>query len=74
MFEHAGNADAAQLLALLRLALAPGEASPKEATLSQAAIVAALPIAERRVEQAGLRIADLLDAAFAPGALPAPAR
>ena len=54
--------------------LAPGEASPKEATLSQEAIVAALPIAERRIEQAGLRIADLLDAAFAPGALPAPAR
>jgi hypothetical protein len=54
--------------------LAPGEASPEEATLSQDAIVAALPVAERRIEQAGLRIADLLDAAFAPGPLPEPAR
>jgi len=54
--------------------LAPGEASPKQATLSQEAIVAAVPVAERRIEQAGLRIADLLDAAFAPGALPPPAR
>jgi len=55
-------------------ALAPGEDSPKEATLSQEAIVAAVPVAERRIEQAGLRIAELLDAAFAPGILPAPAR
>jgi hypothetical protein len=54
--------------------LAPGEDSPEEATLSQEAIVAAVPVAQRRIEQAGLRIADLLDAAFAPGALPAPAR
>ncbi len=54
--------------------LAPGEASPKNATLSQEAIVAAVPVAERRIEQAGLRIADLLDAAFAPGVLPAPER
>jgi hypothetical protein len=54
--------------------LAPGEASPKEATLSQEAIVAAVPVVERRIEQAGLRIADLLDAAFAPGKLPEPAR
>jgi hypothetical protein len=51
-------------------ALAPGEDSPREATLSQEAIVAAVPVAERRIEQAGLRIADLLDAAFAPGPLP----
>ncbi len=54
--------------------LPPGEGSPKQVTLTQEAIVAAVPVAERRIEQAGLRIADLLDAAFAPGALPPPAR
>lgn len=42
----------------------------KEATLSQEAIIAAVPVAERRLTQAGLRIADLLDGAFAPGPLP----
>ena len=36
------------------------------------AIVAAVPVAERRITQAGLRIAELLDAAFAPGPLPQP--
>lgn len=46
----------------------------REAALGQAAIAAALPVAERRVTQAGLRIADLLDSAFAPGSLPGPAR
>lgn len=40
---------------------------PRETALTQEDIVAALPVAERRVTQAGLRIADLLDAAFAPG-------
>jgi hypothetical protein len=54
--------------------LAPGEASPKQAALSQQAIAAAVPIAERRVQQAGIRIAGLLDAAFAPGPLPQAAR
>ena len=54
--------------------LKPGETSPEEATLSQQAIVAAVPVAERRITQAGLRIAELLDAAFAPGTLPEPAR
>jgi hypothetical protein len=49
----------------------PGQAEA-EATLTQEAIVAAVPVAERRVMQAGLRIADLLDAAFAPGPLPQP--
>ena len=53
--------------------LAPGE-RPDSATLSQDAISAAVPIAERRIVQAGLRIANLLDAAFAPGPLPAPER
>jgi len=49
-------------------------AYPKDVTLSQEAIVAAVPVAEKRITQAGLRIADLLDAAFAPGPLPEPAR
>lgn len=46
----------------------PG-APPEEVTLTQQAIVAAVPVAERRVTQAGLRIAQLLDSAFAPGPL-----
>lgn len=44
----------------------PGEPA-SEAVLSQETIVAALPVVERRVTQAGLRMADLLDSAFAPG-------
>lgn len=40
---------------------------PDEAALTQEDIVAAVPVVERRVTQAGLRMADLLDAAFAPG-------
>ena len=51
----------------------PGEPA-KEATLTQEAIVAAVPVAERRVTQAGLRIADLLESAFAPRPLPEPTR
>ncbi|TMM47148.1 S1/P1 nuclease [Qipengyuania marisflavi] len=47
---------------------------PDETALTQDAIVAALPIAERRVTQAGLRIAVMVDAAFAPGPLPRPTR
>ncbi|GGD87290.1 endonuclease [Tsuneonella deserti] len=54
--------------------LAPGEKSPEEATLSQEAIVAAIPVAERRIAQAGVRIASLLDTAFAAGPLPGTAR
>lgn len=42
---------------------------PVSATLTQEAIVAAAPIAQRRVTQAGLRIAELLDTALAPGPL-----
>jgi hypothetical protein len=49
-------------------------AYPDKVTLSQEAIVQAVPVAEKRITQAGLRIADLLDAAFAPGKLPDPAR
>ena len=47
---------------------------PPRAALTQAAIVAAVPVAERRIVQAGLRIAALLDAACEPGPLPEPQR
>ncbi len=53
--------------------LAEGEKSPEAATLTQEAIAAAVPVVERRIVQAGLRIAALLDSAFAPGPLPEPA-
>ena len=43
---------------------------PAETMLSQDDIERSLPIARRRVTQAGLRIAGLLDSAFAPGPLP----
>lgn len=47
-----------------------GTAVPSDtAVLTQEAIAAAVPVAERRVTQAGLRIAELLDSAFAPGPL-----
>jgi len=49
-------------------------AYPDKVTLSQDAIEEAVPVAEKRITQAGLRIAGLLDAAFAPGKLPDPAR
>lgn len=42
---------------------------PAEATLSQDDIARAVPIARRRVVEAGLRIAVLLESAFAPGPL-----
>ena len=47
---------------------------PARTTLSQEDIVRGVPIAKRRVQQAGLRIADLLESAFAPGPLPEPER
>ena len=47
---------------------------PGEAALSQEDIETAIPVASERVLQAGLRIARLLDEAFAPGPLPAPER
>ena len=43
---------------------------PDEAALSQEDIERAIPISQRRITQAGIRMADYLDAAFAPGALP----
>lgn len=49
----------------------PGE-KIATATLSQDAIAAAAPIAEKRIVQAGLRIAALLESAFAPGPIAPP--
>ncbi|MEQ8410015.1 MAG: S1/P1 nuclease [Erythrobacter sp.] len=43
---------------------------PKETKLTQDDIVRGVPIAKRRVQQAGIRIAELLESAFAPGPLP----
>ena len=40
---------------------------PEKGELTQDDIVRAIPVVQRRVEQAGLRLADELDAAFAPG-------
>ncbi|QYU66798.1 S1/P1 nuclease [Leptolyngbya sp. 15MV] len=45
---------------------------PLETMLTQEAIVEAIPVSQQRVTQAGLRIARLLDEAFAPGPLPQP--
>ena len=42
---------------------------PDETALTQEAIAEAVPISQRRVTQAGLRMADMLDAAFASGPL-----
>ncbi|MEM7665176.1 MAG: S1/P1 nuclease [Pseudomonadota bacterium] len=42
---------------------------PLKTALSQEDIVRGVPIARRRVQQAGLRIAELLESAFAPGPL-----
>ena len=51
-----------------------GPELPYEAALTQEDIVEAVPVARRRVQQAGIRIAELLESAFAPGPLPAPER
>ena len=51
-----------------------GEDLPDETALTQDDIERAIPISQNRVTQAGLRIAEYLDAAFAPGALAPPAR
>ena len=47
---------------------------PMKTALTQDDIARGVPIAKRRVQQAGLRIADLLEGAFAPGPLPEPER
>ena len=51
-----------------------GEDLPDETALTQEDIERAIPIAQRRVTQAGIRMAEFLDAAFAPGPLPQPSR
>ncbi|QZD96312.1 S1/P1 nuclease [Qipengyuania gelatinilytica] len=47
---------------------------PDETALTQEDIERAIPISQRRVTQAGIRMAEYLDAAFAPGPLPEPER
>ena len=47
---------------------------PMKTALTQEDIVRGAPIAKRRVQQAGLRIAELIESAFAPGPLPPPVR
>lgn len=47
---------------------------PMKTALTQEDIERGAPIAKRRVQQAGLRIAELLESAFAPGPLPIPER
>ena len=46
---------------------------PEHGALTQEDIAASAPVNRRRIQQAGLRIADLLESAFAPGPLPEPA-
>lgn len=43
---------------------------PDETALTQEDIAASIPVARRRVQQAGIRIAELLESAFEPGPLP----
>ncbi|MEL6878874.1 MAG: S1/P1 nuclease, partial [Pseudomonadota bacterium] len=47
---------------------------PDKTALSQEDIVQGVPVARRRVQQAGIRIAELLESAFAPGPLREPER
>lgn len=47
---------------------------PLETALTQDDIERAIPLAQRRIRQAGLRMAELLDQAFEPGPLPEPER
>ena len=47
-----------------------GQDLPMKTALSQEDIVRGVPVAKRRVQQAGIRIAELLESAFAPGPLP----
>ena len=51
-----------------------GEDLPDEAALTQEDIERAIPVSQRRIKQAGIRMAEYLDAAFAPGPLPEPER
>ncbi|AWW72816.1 endonuclease [Erythrobacter sp. KY5] len=47
---------------------------PMKTALTQDDIVRGVPIAKRRVQQAGIRIAQLIESAFEPGPLPEPER
>jgi hypothetical protein len=47
---------------------------PSETNLTQEDIERAIPVAQRRVAQAGIRMAMYLDTALAPGPWPTPAR
>ncbi len=47
---------------------------PMKTVYTEEDIAKSVPIARRRVQQAGVRIADLLESAFAPGPLPEPSR
>ena len=47
---------------------------PEKTALTQEDIERAIPISQRRVAQAGVRMADYLESAFAPGPLPEPVR
>lgn len=47
-----------------------GQELPSKTALSQEDIVAGVPIAKRRVQQAGIRIAEAIELAFQPGPLP----
>lgn len=47
-----------------------GDDLPDETTLTQEDILRAIPISQRRVQQAGIRMAEYLDTAFARGAWP----
>ncbi|MBT8426820.1 MAG: S1/P1 nuclease [Erythrobacter sp.] len=51
-----------------------GEDLPDETALTQEDIERAIPISRQRVAQAGIRIAEYLEGAFAPGPLPEPER
>ena len=51
-----------------------GDDLPDETALTQDDIERAIPISQRRIQQAGIRMAEYLDAAFAPGPLPATER
>ena len=51
-----------------------GAELPGETALTQEDILRAIPVSQRRVTQAGIRMAEYLDAAFTPGPLPEPER
>lgn len=51
-----------------------GEDLPDETALTQEDIERAIPISRQRVAQAGIRMAEYLEQAFAPGPLPEPER